>query len=362
MPEEPSQPPEKNPQAVELGRKGGRKGGKARADKLSPEERQDSARLAAMARWSKQRAIPKTTHTGLLKIGGAEIACAVLDDERRVLSQRALYASLAVGTPGKKRRPGEEEDDYDLPAILSAKRLQPFINADLAATLKHPIAFETLLQQGGRVGLGYEASILPQICEVWLKARDAGVLHHTQIEIAERADLLMRGLAYVGVIALVDEATGFQYARALQALEKILEQFISKELLPWTKMFPDDFYINIWRLKHWQSNPVSGNKPGIIGHYTNDLVYERLAPGVLEELRRVTPRDEKGRFKHKLFQRLTEDVGHPRLREHLVKVIMLMNMSQDWEEFIMLVNRGLPRSGVTLPLPLTLKRPGHGEE
>ena len=41
----------KNPAAVELGRLGGKKGGKARAAKLTPEERSEQARKAATARW-----------------------------------------------------------------------------------------------------------------------------------------------------------------------------------------------------------------------------------------------------------------------------------------------------------------------
>ena len=44
-------PPEKDPAAVALGRKGGLKGGKARAAKLTPEERSEAARKAALARW-----------------------------------------------------------------------------------------------------------------------------------------------------------------------------------------------------------------------------------------------------------------------------------------------------------------------
>ncbi len=46
---------EKNPAAVELGRRGGLKGGKARAAKMTPEERSESARKAAKARWAKKK-------------------------------------------------------------------------------------------------------------------------------------------------------------------------------------------------------------------------------------------------------------------------------------------------------------------
>lgn len=44
----------KDPAAVALGRKGGKKGGKARAASMTPEERSEAARKAAKARWSKK--------------------------------------------------------------------------------------------------------------------------------------------------------------------------------------------------------------------------------------------------------------------------------------------------------------------
>lgn len=52
-PEEPSSPEGKNPNAVALGRLGGLKGGKARASKLTPEQRKEIAKIAANARWRK---------------------------------------------------------------------------------------------------------------------------------------------------------------------------------------------------------------------------------------------------------------------------------------------------------------------
>jgi hypothetical protein len=51
-------PKEKNPHAVALGKLGGSKGGKIRAQRQTPEERKSLARKAALARWSK-RSRPK---------------------------------------------------------------------------------------------------------------------------------------------------------------------------------------------------------------------------------------------------------------------------------------------------------------
>lgn len=93
------------------------------------------------------------------------------------------------------------------------------------------------------------------------------------------------------------------------------------------------------------------NAPAYFGHLTNDIVYKRLAPGVLEELRRVTPRDDKGRTKHRYFQRLTANHGYPRLREHLGSVVTAMKLSKDWPDFMEKLNMPHPRYGDTLPLP-----------
>src|SRR5690606_34477435 len=68
-------------------------------------------------------------------------------------------------------------------------------------------------------------------------------------KMVDAADVLMRGLASVGIIALVDEATGFQRDRTADALAKILEEFIAKELRPWVQTFPDQFYEHLFRLR-----------------------------------------------------------------------------------------------------------------
>ena len=150
----------------------------------------------------------------------------------------------------------------------------------------------------------------------------------------------------IGITALIDEATGFQRDRAKDALAKILEQYIAKELRGWTSTFPVDFYEQIFRLHNWWFDPKNLKRPSVIGHYTNDFVYARLAPGVLDELRARTPMVD-GRRKNKLFQWLTGDVGDPRLRAHLDGIVRLMRGSDSWEEFKQFANRFYPRLSKT---------------
>lgn len=293
--------------------------------------------------------IPKADEfQGTIEIGDIKIPCAVLDNGTRVLSEHGVTTAMRSRSGAAKRlkKLQQIEGRAPLPVFMASKNLKPFISSELYSGLTIPIKYYVK----DRIAVGYDAKFLPQICDVWLKARDAGKLNKQQLTKCKQAEILIRGLAHIGIIALVDEATGYQYDRARHALEKILERFISKELRKWAKTFPDEFYEQMFRLRGWQYVPFSVKRPGVVGKYTNDLIYERLAPGVLEELKRVTPRDEKGRTKHRYFQRLTEDVGHPRLREHLTAVIALMRASTKWAQFYRLLQRALPKPMEQMPL------------
>ena len=140
---------------------------------------------------------------------------------------------------------------------------------------------------GGTAAYGYPATVLADICDAVIAARNAGALQRQQLHIADRRNVLMRGFARIGIIGLVDEATGYQDTRARNALAKILERFLAEELQPWTMTFPLEFYRQIFKLRDWpwhylgtDAKPKKPRTPGIVAHYTNDLVYERLAPGI----------------------------------------------------------------------------------
>ena len=277
-----------------------------------------------------------------LLIGSVDIPCYVLEDETRVLTQRGLFYGI-----GAKR--GGGIGGAEMPRIMASKNLSPFISKELAAALTQPIEFQP--PGGGRTAYGYPASILRLICEVYLNARDAEALLPSQRHIAERADVLIRGFAEIGLIAMIDEATGYQRIREESALATILENFIARELQPWTKTFPYEFYELIYKLKGW-SGPDGHKRPPLIGLYTNQIVYERLAPGVLNELKRRTPRLASGNRPHKFFQWFTTDFGHPKLKEHLAGVMALMRASPNWTAFQRNLKRAYPTPDEQTPLAL----------
>lgn len=333
----------------------GRKGGNRRAEILPPSRRSEIAREAALQRWSDEgKAVPLFAKYGAidrpLRIGEIEIPCYVLADGTRVLAQRGLQMGIGLSQGGGKtgaRRIAE------LMAGLAEKGIDV---RGLIARANSPIRF--IPPHGGNPADGYEATILPDICAVLIDAGQRGALGKPRAHLAVRAAQLQHGFATVGIIALVDEATGYQDFRQRDALARILEKFVAKELRPWVRTFPSDFYKQIYRLNNWPYAENAG-RPGVIGHWTNNIVYKRLAPGVWEELKRLTPRNPGGDYKNKLFQRLTEDVGHPKLREHLAAVLMLMKYSPNWHVFMDRLDKEFPQwgSNYMLPFPDDYKPP-----
>jgi hypothetical protein len=323
------------------------KGGVARAERLTPEERSEIAKKAANARWSGD--VPRAicgSPDHPLRIGDGEdaieIPCYVLENGKRVLYQRALVDALGMSRGSAGGTGGDR-----LAKFVSGNAIKPFMDNTLQLVTE-PIRFRT---PGGTLAYGYDATVLADICEAVLKARDQGLLQKQQEHIAVRCEILVRGFARVGIIALVDEATGYQEFRARDALARILEAFVAKELQPWIQTFGSDFYHEMFRLRGLDYPRDSVRRPQYFGHLTNDLVYKRLAPGVLDELRRVTPVLDSGRRKYKYFQRLTQNVGYPKLKEHLGAVVAIMQLSKNWNDFMSKIDRLRPRVGETMMLP-----------
>lgn len=282
-----------------------------------------------------------------LRIGDIEIPCYVLEDGKRVLVRSGMLNALDLSEGTADKRVGGDR----LQKFIETKGLRESVDQGLSGAIANPIRFKA----PNGIAYGYEATILADICDAVLEARKAGKLHHQQIRIASQCEILMRGFARVGIVALVDEATGYQDYRARQALEKILEKFIAAELAKWAKRFPDEFYKEMFRLRGWQYKPDSVKRPKIIGSFTNDLVYARLAPGVLDELRKKSDmllEDEGRKSKPHYHRWLTENIGHPALQSHLAAVVALMKASPDWRTFMRLINRALPKFGDTLPMEI----------
>lgn len=321
------------------------KGGVARSESLTPERRKEISEKALKAK-AEMVSLPRATHGSQdhpLVIGGLEIPCYVLEDGRRILHQTGMINSLGMSRGGSNKSGGDR-----LAKFAAGKLIEPYVSDELRDVTQNPIKFRT---PSGSLAYGYDAQILADICDAVLEARKAGALQAQQKHIAEQCETLLRGFARVGIIALVDEATGYQKDRAKDALSKILQAFIAKELQPWVKTFDSDYYQELFRLRGLQYPNDSVQKPQYFGILTNDIVYKRLAPGVLEELKKAAAKNESGRLKHKLFQKLTNNIGYPKLREHLASVTTIMKLSVNYYDFIGKLDRIHPRYDRNLLLP-----------
>lgn len=311
------------------------KAAKARARSLTPEQRTEIARKAAVARHN----IPTADYVGDLKIGDLTISCAVLPNGDRVISRGSITSAFGPVTGGyqqRKRRKSPNKHDGEMPLFLVAESLQPYIDGDLRTVVSR--AFRYKDPRGGPIREGIDASLIPRVCDVWLKAREANALTKIQIPVADRAELLMRGLAHSGIIALVDEATGYQEIRRKDELQQILSAYIAPSLLPWSKRFPMDFYQEMFRLWGWNWNPIEYMKKGprgprYAGKLTKILIYDQLPEIVLEELERKNPPNAKWQRKNKQFQYLSEDIGNPHVEKLVAIVTTLFRISPNKDIF-----------------------------
>ena len=265
------------------------------------------------------------------------IPCAVLEDGTRMLTQWGFYR--AIGRSGKPAG-GWGSDIEKVAPFLALDNLKPYVSGELAAS--KPIQFR--IPRGGKAW-GYEAILLPKVCDVYLQAREDGTLLKAQLKFAKACEILMRGLAHVGIVALVDEATGYQELRDRQALQAILDKYLRKEFADWAKRFPDHFYKQMFRLRGWQWRGMRVNRPSVVGKYTNDLVYQRLAPGILDELQKRNPKDDKGHREGKHHQLLTDDIGVPALQNHLFATTKFMEASTHLGSVLSLDATSLPQAG-----------------
>ncbi len=274
--------------------------------------------------------IPVAEYSGTLPIGDIELDCAVLEDGTRVLSERAVHRAFGSKRGGSHwKRVKENEGGANLPSFLSANNLAPFISPDLTADLVEPMRYR--VTAGGTVANGIKAERLPEICGVWLAARREDELHPSQEHLAKQAEVLMEAFAKVGIIALVDEATGYQLDRKHDALRLLLNKYIADGLQKWLHTFPDTFFAELDRL---YGNPKTSarSRPQYYGRFINRYIYDPIENGYVKaELDKLNITDE-GKRRARFHQWLTDE-GRTILVRQIGRVEGVMEMCEDIEHF-----------------------------
>lgn len=270
---------------------------------------------------------PKVTHYGIWVLDekkDIKIECYVMDNKERVLSLRGAARTIGLVGNGSQA----------LTRNLNAQWIAPYLSENLRDWLEKANRNELTAYKGirGRNFLPFEASLFVDLCTAYVDAMHDGVLQtEKQKQTAQRLYAIMTAFAKTGLVAVIDEVTGYQADRDRDALQKILEAYVSAELLPWAKRFPDEFYKQMFRLRGWEYKGKA--KPSYAGKLTNEYIYHYLPKGVLEELQSKTPKSRSGNRTNRFHQHLTEETGLPNLDRQLQQTIALMKASDTWEEF-----------------------------
>lgn len=285
-------------------------------------------------------------YEGVLPLNGIEINCYVLEDGTRILSGRELQRLLHMVD--------DEDDDNTktsgtrLTRYLSQKSLNPFIYNHKEAGHFEPIE----CFKGNSKVNGYEATVLIDICDGFLQARKEISLSARQKIIADQCEILVRIFAKIGLIALIDEATGYQYEREEKELQVILKALVSDEILQYQKQFQLSFYKEIFRLWNIPFTPQNiKRKPQFIGHLTNKYIYSNLPKGtfVLDKLKEKTPKTESGNYKYRLHQHLTKEEGREALKKVLYTVEALASVAKNKKDFDRLINEKYGQKEIPFP-------------
>lgn len=240
---------------------------------------------------------PFAKYSGTLQLGKQTINCYVLDDKRRVISMRATVKVIA------------NDDNGDLTKYVGVRALQPYIETE---NLTSKIIDFTIPGNSMRAR-GITAETLLDICSAYVSALASGVkLTEKQTGIAINCSILLSACAKTGLIALIDEATGYQYVREEDALQIKIRAFISEELRAWEKTFPDELWEEFGRLTHWQGSLQQ--RPKYWGKLVLELIYDAMDPDVAKYLRENKPKPKHGMNYH---QWLSEDLGVRSLTTHI---------------------------------------------
>ncbi len=264
-----------------------------------------------------------------LVLGDIIIECGVLNDGRRVIKDKSLFTAMG------KTRKGEVRVD-GFPAIVGSKTIAN-LYLELYGNDISPIDRFEVAEYTGRTGLWYDCNAIPILCDLYMEADKRGFISQSQHHVLERAKILLRSLAKVGITALIDEATNYQEERGRDELQVLLSKFITEDLQNYSNEFPPEYFENLFRLYGLPYDPTTSRRPRFFAQFNVKYVYNMLAPNAMEVFDRYNPtiyNEATGRSdrKYRIYRNLTEE-GIKELREHLKSLVMIMKISTDIENF-----------------------------
>ena len=258
--------------------------------------------------------LPRSVAHGPVRLGGVTIYGHVLDDGRRVFSARDLVAALS-GALGPKNAHFER-------SVAALQNVSGELNLGPRIEFSIP---------GSPNGFGYPVEVFTAVCRAYVRADRAGTLHHKQKPVADRAWAVLDALGDIGIIALVDEATGFQKQRAKTALQDALALLLRESAGPYQVLFSEEFFAEVARL--YRITLRGKNKrPRFFGWFIKHYFYEWLSPAMYAELCSRLPANDNGQRPGLMHPHLT-DGAREIFGRHQDTVVALMRTSGTPREF-----------------------------
>lgn len=247
---------------------------------------------------------------GQIELMGESIDCYVLDTGKRLIALRSAVKAIS------------DTDSGNIVSIAGGAALRPYVNLDLITS-----ELEEFSIPGTQLlGRGMTTEHFELICRGFVQALyEKAPLTDRQREMAVKCAVITSGLTRTGIDALIDEATGYQYERAEDALQVKLRAFIAEELRAWEKTFPDELWEEFGRLTSWSGSLNS--RPKYWGKLVIELIYDTLDPDVAKYLRENRP--PPGIRWH---QNLSEDTGVRALVSRCYEIIGLAKSCQTMRE------------------------------
>jgi hypothetical protein len=279
----------------------------------------------------------------LLHIGEVEVEVYRLHDGRRLIAKGAMARALTLKSEGGNA----------FLRTVTRKGVRSAISDSLWEKIDNPIVFSHFgidPAAASSTADGYEATTLIEVCDALIQARNEKLLAMSQSFLAVQAEIIVRSAAKLGIIALVDAATGYIEDVKREEYLAAWREFVRAEFRQWEKEeFPRQFADMIYKIYGLKRrNPKSFHHPQFFGWFTRKYIYHPLANSrgaILDLLDEANPVVYAGGSrKYKLHQFLSDEVGLPALRQHLWQTIGIGNASRDIVEFERSFYRAFPEA------------------
>lgn len=253
----------------------------------------------------------RVTHYGVARFGEMGCEAVVLDDGSRGYLRRQMAQLIGLHSKNPSNRFAQICADF-APKSLS-----------LLEKSESPI----LMPHGGN-GQFFPAGVVPDIASGVIAAALEGRLHKSRLGMVAPCLKIIHALAVTGEVALIDEATGYQYHRAPDALQELIGKLLRQSGSSWERRFQPDYYRAIYRLFGWRYQGHVQNPPHVLGQITLRWVYAQvLPPELLDEIR-----NRKG-LSEKHHQWWLSERGLERLTQQIHSVTAIARCSANYRDF-----------------------------